>query len=153
MEKAVSVLYAKKTLTPEELTKAGHAVKCLSELLVTRIDFNFRKNLLDSMVHITTCRIPVLVEIAVNTIQRIFKQDRQGDATADLMSSVSKVAKTRGHRLSPLLLEAFLDVKVSKDLLKSLSDEKEKAAKLDRKLLSYKERKHKKASHRDECMF
>jgi nucleolar complex protein 3 len=111
---------------------------------VTRIDFNFRKNLIDSMIHISTCRFPVLVETAVNTIQRVFKQDRQGDATVDVMSSISKVAKTKGHRISPLLLDAFLDIKVSKDLLQSLADEKSKAAKMDRKLLSYKERKHKK---------
>ncbi|GAU98318.1 hypothetical protein RvY_09481 [Ramazzottius varieornatus] len=142
LEKATMALYKKNEVGEEEQKRAEMAVRCLSELAVTHSEFNYRKNVIATLVHITTSRFPAPVEKAVDAIRRVVKLDNQGDVTCDVLGAISKVAKTKGHRLSPLLLEVFLNIKVNKDLLAAAK--KDKAAKPDRKLLSKKEQKQKK---------
>ena len=89
------VLYKKSDVAPEEVKRAEMAVRCLSELVVTHSEFNYRKNVIATLIHITTCRFSAPVEKAVEAVRRVVKQDNQGDVTVDVLASISKVAKTK----------------------------------------------------------
>lgn len=96
-------LYTKNEVGEEEQRRAEMAVRCLSELVVTHSEFNYRKNVIATLVHITTSRFPAPVEKAVDALRRVVKLDNQGDVTCDVLGAISKVAKTKVSKISECL--------------------------------------------------
>lgn len=140
LEKCVAMLSSKAEQQSENIAKSRVAVRCMSQLLLTHPEFNFRRNLISAIVNVGACRHSDLRELAFSTLQRIFRQDRQGDATLDAVGFIAKIAKGGSQKLTSELLLALLDVRIDQDLLENKSE----LSKPDRKHLSQSQRKRQK---------
>lgn len=86
------------------------AVKCLSELLSTRFSFNYFKNIANVLVPLLTDDNDEISEIICHAFERMFKSDKLGEASLDLVRQIVNVVKEKKFCVPTCLLRSFLSL-------------------------------------------
>lgn len=99
----------KQQSTPTEL--AITAALSLAELLKSAYHFNFRSNLLSSVVRNMNCSQSEAVSRAsCESIEFVFSNDSQGDVALEATRQVCKLIKDCGLRVRPIVLRTFISL-------------------------------------------
>ncbi|XP_078688958.1 nucleolar complex protein 3 homolog [Branchiostoma floridae x Branchiostoma belcheri] len=109
------------------------AVKCMCELLVSLMHFNFRTNIMAVIVPLMDHSNSDIADMCCDTVKKVFKQDRQGDATMEVVKLITSMVKSKAFSVQPKVLETLLALKIKE--IKSTNPEKE----VDKKMKEKKE--------------
>lgn len=110
-----------------ELGKLG--LRCLCEMLTNHPHFNYRDNIILSVIPFANHEDPEYVDIACGAIKKVFKQDKLGDVTLEVVRAIGKMCKREEFEVEPQVLETFLVLNIKEVDL----DGAEKAKKMERK--------------------
>ncbi|XP_072195709.1 nucleolar complex protein 3 homolog [Excalfactoria chinensis] len=129
------------------------AVKCLCELLVALLHFNFHNNIIVLIVPLMNDTSKTISELCCEAVKKLFKQDKLGFASLGVVKVVSGLVKGRNYNVRPEVLEVFLHLRIKEVELKKDSEDiapkkKFMTFKEKRKHLSRMQRKWKKAEEK-----
>lgn len=119
------------------------AVKCLSELLSTKFSFNYFKNIASVLVPLLTDNNDEISEIICHAFERMFKSDKLGEASLDLVRQIVNVVKEKKFCVPTCLLRSFqsLNLREAKPEVKKIDM---RIAREEWRKMSRTERKNKK---------
>lgn len=93
------------------------AMQCLCEMLVYKTNFNFRSNLLASIVaRLAVTRPPGVAEQALGALRTVFEDDEHGDASLEAVRVIFRFIKTRSYNVPDRVLNLFLHLRLIDDL-------------------------------------
>ncbi|XP_048407397.2 nucleolar complex protein 3 homolog isoform X2 [Stegostoma tigrinum] len=129
------------------------AVKCLCELLVALPHFNFHNNIAAIVVPLMNDASRKISEMCCGAVERLFKQDKIGQASLTAVKIISGLVKSRNYEVKPGVLKTFLalrikEVEVKKDSEDIAPKKNFMTYKEKRKNLSRMQRKWKKAEEK-----
>jgi len=113
------------------------ALRCLCDLLLTIPHFNYRSNITSEVIFFMAHKNKEVSELCCETVRRIYKQDRLGEISLEIVRQTTKMVKERNYSVNPEVLRTFLSLKI-KDV--DLNKEAE-AEKKSKKFMTYKEKK------------
>jgi len=116
------------------------ALKCLIQLLCDLPHFNFRSNIIQTIVPLMNSRIDSISEMACRGIETLFKKDRKGEATLEIVRTISQMIKANSYKSRPQVLRTFLVLNLSEELEEGIDIINPKKQK-EKKYISKKERK------------
>ncbi|KAK0054220.1 nucleolar complex protein 3 [Biomphalaria pfeifferi] len=91
----------------------GHlALKCLCEMLVHHPHFNYRNNLIATIVPFCNHKDSQFSETACNSIKSVFQQDKSGEVTLEIVKTIGRMVKKLEFNVQPQVLETFLVLKI-----------------------------------------
>ncbi|KAI8480084.1 Nucleolar complex protein 3 [Branchiostoma belcheri] len=90
------------------------AVKCMCELLVSLMHFNFRTNIMAVIVPLMDHSNSDIADMCCDTVKKVFKQDRQGDATMEVVKLITSMVKSKAFSVQPKVLETLLALKIKR---------------------------------------
>ncbi|GFS03169.1 nucleolar complex protein 3 homolog [Elysia marginata] len=128
-----------------ELSKLS--LKCLSAMLVNHPHFNYRGNIITTLVPMMNHRNQEFSAIACETIKTVFKQDKSGEVTLEIVKVIGKMAKKLEFEMQPQVLETFLVLKI-KEIDLSTPEEKKKMLKKE-KMLKFSRRERKRLKQKE----
>ncbi|XP_054160970.1 nucleolar complex protein 3 homolog [Oppia nitens] len=120
-------------------------VKCLSQLVLTHPHFNFRQQIVETLVQLmANTRVAELADISCQTVERIYRSDKLGEISAEAVKETAKLVKQRNYRLPARVLRTLLALRIKEvnGTEEKKKDMKELRNRLD--LMSRKERKRNK---------
>jgi len=123
------------------------AVKCMSELLVTHPHFNYRTNIVTVLVPLMGSLDEEIGIFVCDAIQRVFKGDKLGDVSYEVVKTLASELKARGHGWPRRTLDVCLSLRIRHDLAekqKEKSEERKNRYDAYKKLMKYASRKEKK---------
>ncbi|XP_078586148.1 LOW QUALITY PROTEIN: nucleolar complex protein 3 homolog, partial [Branchiostoma floridae x Branchiostoma japonicum] len=128
------------------------AVKCMCELLVSLMHFNFRTNIMAVIVPLMDHSNSDIAVMCCDTVKKVFKQDRQGDSTMEVVKLITSMVKSKAFSVQPKVLETFLALKIKvRQEIKSTNPEKEVDKKMkEKKMLKKGSRAQRKRAKREE---
>ncbi|CAH1253716.1 NOC3L [Branchiostoma lanceolatum] len=88
------------------------AVKCMCELLVSLMHFNFRTNIMSVIVPLMDSYNSDIADLCCDTVKKVFKQDRQGDSTMEVVKLITGMVKSKAFSVQSKVLETFLALKI-----------------------------------------
>ena len=88
------------------------ALQCVCELFVTHPHFNYRTNIVTLLVPLMDKHDKDISCMACNSVRRVFKEDRSGDVTLELVKAITKMVKTRHFKVHKGVLDVFLSLKI-----------------------------------------
>uniref|UniRef100_A0A8C2U8I9 Nucleolar complex protein 3 homolog n=1 Tax=Coturnix japonica TaxID=93934 RepID=A0A8C2U8I9_COTJA len=129
------------------------AVKCLCELLVALLHFNFHNNIIVLIVPLMNDTSKTISDLCCEAVKKLFKQDKLGFASLGVVKVVSGLVKGRNYNVRPEVLEVFLHLRIKEVELKKDAEDiapkkKFMTFKEKRKHLSRMQRKWKKAEEK-----
>ncbi|XP_015928420.2 nucleolar complex protein 3 homolog [Parasteatoda tepidariorum] len=86
------------------------ALKCKCELLKTRFSFNFFRDIINKLVPLAIDGEEEVTELCCDAFQKMFKADKLGEASEELVKQIVSVIKQRKFRIPPALLRSFLSL-------------------------------------------
>ena len=93
------------------------ALKCLTQLLESRPDFNFRSNIVGALVPLLSRSLDKEVQEQVaDAVKRVFSSDHVGIVSLDVVKLVASIAKKRGVKTNPALLDLLLSLRLHTSL-------------------------------------
>lgn len=140
LEKLVSVIDKKrgnfKNLSQQKLRLAELALNCMCDLLVTHPYFNFSQNLVQMLVPYLNHPMPSVREVCSTCIQKLFKNDKKGEISLEVVRRINHLVKSRSHSVYPEVLNVLLSLRI-----KEINLEKEKEDEMkQRKLMKHKQK-------------
>jgi len=137
-----------KTPKPASIELGKLALKCLCEMLTNHSHFNYRDNIILSIIPFTNHLNYEYSDIACQAIKSIFKKDKAGDVTLEIVRAIGKMAKKVDFDLQPKVLETFLDLKIKEVDLSGIAAKAEKMKRNER-FLKYSRRERKRMKARE----
>nr|CAD7588236.1 unnamed protein product [Timema genevievae] len=157
MEKLASIFQKKRGHNndlPQQIEKLGElAVNCLCDLLVVHPYFNFSKNLAQMLVPFLNCRLPSIRQTCAKCFKTVFREDKRGQITLDIVRRINHLVKSRSHSVHCEVLGVFLVLRIKDvNLDKEKEDEIKQKKFLTRKqkLLQLSKRERKRSKKLDE---
>ncbi|XP_078609664.1 nucleolar complex protein 3 homolog [Branchiostoma floridae x Branchiostoma japonicum] len=126
------------------------AVKCMCELLVSLMHFNFRTNIMSVIVPLMDHSNPDIADMCCDTVKKVFKQDRQGDSTMEVVKLITSMVKSKAFSVQPRVLETFLALKIKEIKSKDPEKEVDKKMKEKKEMLKKGSRAQRKRAKREE---
>ncbi|XP_048745661.2 nucleolar complex protein 3 homolog [Ostrea edulis] len=121
------------------------AARCLCEILRTHPHFNYRNNIISVLVPYMNRGNREVGSIVCKAVQDIFRNDKAGEVSAEIVKSISKMIKVREFKVRKEVLDTFLSLKIKEVDYDGDSIKKDgKSRKEMMKKLSRRERKKKK---------
>ncbi|XP_069671581.1 nucleolar complex protein 3 [Periplaneta americana] len=140
LEKLVSVLNKKRgnsrVISQQEIKLGELALRCMCDLLVTHSYFNFSQNLVQMLVPYLNHHIPSVRETCANAMKTLFKNDKKGEISLEIVRRINHLVKSRSHSVHPEVLEVLLSLRIKEV---NLDKEKEDDLK-QKKLMKHKQR-------------
>nr|KAG5707619.1 hypothetical protein BaRGS_031001 [Batillaria attramentaria] len=123
------------------------AVQCLTQMLVSHPHFNYRSNIITFLVPFMNRKNPKISDPVCDAMKQLFRSDKSGEATLEIVRAVSKLVKNLGLEVQPKVLATFLALKIkevnteeAKGIKKMKKKEKmQKLSRRERKLMKQKE--------------
>nr|CAD7453641.1 unnamed protein product [Timema tahoe] len=157
MEKLASIFQKKRGHNndlPQQIEKLGElAINCLCDLLVVHPYFNFSKNLAQMLVPFLNCRLPSVRQTCAKCFKTVFREDKRGQITLDIVRRINHLVKSRSHSVHCEVLSVFLVLRIKDvNLDKEKEDEIKQKKFLTRKqkLLQLSKRERKRSKKLDE---
>nr|CAD7572076.1 unnamed protein product [Timema californicum] len=157
MERIASIFQKKKRPNndlPQQIEKLGElAINCLCDLLVAHPYFNFSKNLVQMLVPFLNCRLPSVRQTCAKCFKTVFREDKRGQITLDIVRRINHLVKSRSHSVHCEVLSVFLVLRIKDvNLDKEKEDEIKQKKFLTRKqkLLQLSKRERKRSKKLDE---
>ena len=154
MVDAISTSKSKKSAFYDQMLtslKAKHrlaaiGLKCMSQLVLTHPHFNFRQQLVETIVQMmANNKYPDLSDIACETITKVFRTDKLGELSLEAVKSVAKLVKQRNFMIHPKVLRTLLALRIKEVKQKEELNRKDmKKVRNQLDLMSRKERKRNK---------
>lgn len=154
MVDAISTSKGKKSVFYDQMltsAKAKHrlamiGLKCMSQLVLTHPHFNFRQQLIETIVEMmANNKLADLSDIGCETIAKVFRSDKLGEISLEAVKGVAKMVKHRNFKIQPKVLRTFLALKIREVKQKDeLSKKDMKRLRVELNLMSRKERKRNK---------
>ena len=125
---------------------AAIGLKCMSQLVLSHPHFNFRQQIVDNIVQMmANNRYPQLSDFCCETITKIFKSDKLGEISLEVVKAMAKLVKQRNYKLDPKVLRTFLSLRIKEVKQREEMNKKDmKRMRIRLNLLSRKERKRNK---------
>ncbi|RKP34857.1 nucleolar complex-associated protein-domain-containing protein, partial [Dimargaris cristalligena] len=102
---------------PNQPSVAQVAVQCMCDLLVAAPHFNFRLNLLNSIVSRMSAReYTAIPQLCCRAITQLFQQDESGQYSCDAVSIISKMIKGRKYNVHIEVIKSFLHLRLREEL-------------------------------------
>jgi len=123
------------------------AVKSVCDLLVTHPHFNYRTNIITVIVPLMGHHDEEVGVFVCDAIQRVFRGDKLGDVSYEIVKTIAAELKARGHGWPQRCLDVCLSLRIRNDLAekqKEKSDERKNRYDAYKKLMKYASRKEKK---------
>eukprot|EP01135_Chromosphaera_perkinsii_P006062 Nk52_evm3s388 gene=Nk52_evmTU3s388 len=99
------------------------ATKCLCELLVTRPEFNYRLNIITTLVPLMNMESePKLCEAACEAMASLFQADTLGKATTEAVTLMSRTIKALNYKANPAMVETFNRIHFRADILRDMKE-------------------------------
>ncbi|KAL0269355.1 UNVERIFIED_CONTAM: hypothetical protein PYX00_007118 [Menopon gallinae] len=127
-----------------ELNLAIMALKCLCDLLVAYPYFNFAKNIVQLIVPHLNHRLEKVRDIVSNAVREVFKTDKRGEITLNIVRCINKLVKSKNNSVFPDTIQVFLSLRI-----KDVDLDKEKEEELQKKKLNAKKHNILKLSKRE----
>ena len=86
----------------------GKVVKCMCELLQKLTHFNFRSNLLNSVILRADYKASDVSGPCCAALATVMRNDKAGDVSAEIVRQVSKLVKVKGQKVNPGLMQILL---------------------------------------------
>uniref|UniRef100_A0A915J708 Nucleolar complex-associated protein 3 N-terminal domain-containing protein n=1 Tax=Romanomermis culicivorax TaxID=13658 RepID=A0A915J708_ROMCU len=87
-------------------------VKCVTRLLAEQYHFNFRQDLLETVVPLMSYKDETIRNICCESVETVFKSDKLGEASFDIVKTICKFVKDNPTKSHPRMLETFLQLKI-----------------------------------------
>ncbi|KAJ1951977.1 hypothetical protein IWQ62_006325, partial [Dispira parvispora] len=101
--------------TPKSLAEV--AVQCLCELLVKAPHFNFRLNILTTLVaRLTDKQHTLIPQMCAQAIVQLFQLDESGQYSLDTVRILTKMIKTRSYDVHEEVIKLFLHLRLRDEL-------------------------------------
>ncbi|KAJ1531012.1 hypothetical protein ONE63_005844 [Megalurothrips usitatus] len=151
LEDSTKCLIAKRKKTNAKIQGAVQlgelAAKCMADLFVNNPYFNFSVNLAQCLVKFLDNSFESVRNIAKEAIQRVFKEDKRGSMTLQIVRRINALVKNREQIANTEVLEVLLalrikDINLDKEKEDFIEQEKAKAKKM--RLLANTSRRDKK---------
>lgn len=128
---------------PEEASQvfAELSLRCLCEMLSSHPHFNYRSNIVTVLVPMMNKRNDEISDMVCQAMSTIFREDKSGEISLDIVKLVSKMVKARDFRVQRKVLDTFLALKI-KEI--DTEGDKEVPKKKKREQMSRRERKKRK---------
>ncbi|CAD5110841.1 DgyrCDS202 [Dimorphilus gyrociliatus] len=135
-----------KDFSPEDYkTLKGIALQCLGEMLVNHPHFNFRTEIISTIVPVCSISNAKMATTACEYIKKLFKQDKSGEVTLEAVRFIGRVIKKRNFNIHPRILNVFLSLRLSESIIKESQEKETKEERLrKKKAMSKRERKRQK---------
>lgn len=86
------------------------AVKCMCELLSTRFNFNYFKNIANKLVPLSMDVDDKITNMCCQAFEKLFRADKLGEAAFNLVKQIIDVIKERKFNIPVVLLRTFLSL-------------------------------------------
>lgn len=127
------------------------AANCMAELLTTLSHFNYRSNLIVTIVSNLNLggEKNEIGDICNRAVKELFRNDSTGEVSLEAVKVISRMAKTKMNHLRPQVLETLMCLNINSQMVKEAKNRESKIERLrqrkeDVKKLSRKEKKRKK---------
>ncbi|KAI7878590.1 nucleolar complex-associated protein 3 [Lichtheimia hyalospora FSU 10163] len=125
------------------------AVKCLCELLTTKTHFNFRLNLMMSIVtRMSTVQWNEDADLCSKAIISVFEEDETGRVSLDAVTMITRMIKSKNYQVHENVINTFLHLRLKDELTPEASkkhgDEDKQNKKRKKEFLTKKARKARK---------
>jgi len=119
------------------------AMKCMCDLLIHNPDFNFRNNLLLSIVPRMNVHDPEEISnLSCEAIINMFKVDAFGEASLEAVRAISNFVKSKSYNVLPKMIETLLYLRLIEELEPEKPQEhKPKEKKKKKEFINKKQRK------------
>ncbi|CAG8752975.1 15297_t:CDS:2, partial [Cetraspora pellucida] len=120
-----SLLIQLPSMICQEHTITETALKCMCDLLISVTHFNFRLNLMMTIVsRLSTSKFTKMSAMCCDTIIEIFKNDESGEASLDAVKLITKMIKSKSYVVHEEVLNTFLHLRLKEELsVKTLNNE------------------------------
>ena len=99
------------------------AAKCLCELLVSRPEFNYRLNIITTLVPLMNMESePKLSDVVCEAMGSLFANDVLGKATCEAVTLMSRTIKALSYRANPAMVDVFNRIQFKADLLQETKE-------------------------------
>ncbi|OWF43118.1 nucleolar complex protein 3 homolog [Mizuhopecten yessoensis] len=88
------------------------ALRCLCQMLVTHPHFNYRNNIVTVIVPFMNKADVQMSCIACDTVRNVFREDRGGHISLEIVKAVSKMIKSRDFKVKREVLDTFLSLRI-----------------------------------------
>ncbi|XP_060069533.1 nucleolar complex protein 3 homolog [Ylistrum balloti] len=88
------------------------ALRCMCEMLVKHPHFNYRNNIVNVIVPYMNKGNIQMSCIACETVRDVFKEDRAGHVSLEIVKAISKMIKSRNFRVKREVLDTFLSLRI-----------------------------------------
>ncbi|CDH49649.1 nuclear export protein noc3 [Lichtheimia corymbifera JMRC:FSU:9682] len=93
------------------------AVKCLCELLTTKTHFNFRLNLMMSIVtRMSTVQWNEDADLCSKAIINVFEEDETGRVSLDAVTMITRMIKSKNYQVHENVINTFLHLRLKDEL-------------------------------------
>ncbi|XP_071089504.1 nucleolar complex protein 3 homolog [Haliotis cracherodii] len=121
------------------------ACRCMCELLVHHPHFNYSSNIIAVLMPLMR-RGAVLRDQVISTVTKVFREDKAGQVTLEIVRSIGRMVKACNYSVKPKVLDTLLALKIREvDLSTFGENQKVERRKEQLQRLSKKEKKRKKA--------
>jgi nucleolar complex protein 3 len=92
------------------------AIRCLTQLLLDLTFFNYRSNIIQTLVPLMNSHIDVFSDLACKAMEMLFKKDIQGDACLEAVRIIAQMVKAKGYSVRHPALRTFLKLNLTEEL-------------------------------------
>eukprot|EP01094_Clydonella_sp_ATCC50884_P026348 TRINITY_DN7195_c0_g1_i2.p1 TRINITY_DN7195_c0_g1~~TRINITY_DN7195_c0_g1_i2.p1 ORF type:complete len:727 (-),score=207.96 TRINITY_DN7195_c0_g1_i2:74-2080(-) len=97
-------------------------VQCMCEILAAKPHFNYRDELINSLVPYSVSPIEELQRVCYDAFCEVFKDDKGGDTSLVIVSAIARLLKKYEYKKAkPMVLRSFLHLNFSKVTLESIN--------------------------------
>ncbi|KAG0170744.1 hypothetical protein DFQ28_003874 [Apophysomyces sp. BC1034] len=107
-----------KKMTEEDQSMALVAARCLCELLTTKIHFNFRLNIMASVVaRMSTLKWNEIADLCCKSIIVVLENDESGRASLDALRMITRMIKSKGYAVHENVVNSFLYLRLKDEMV------------------------------------
>eukprot|EP00124_Ichthyophonus_hoferi_P001880 Ihof_evm7s111 gene=Ihof_evmTU7s111 len=93
------------------------SVRCLCDMLLARVDFNFTNNIIQTLLPAALSQLPEALPKVCETLRELFARDTRMFTTLETVRTVANLAKSHNYNIPPELVETFDALIFSEELL------------------------------------
>ena len=97
-------------------------MRCLCTLFKAGYDFNFKKELVSFVAPMLNSKYAEVRTQVAEAVQHVVRSDEMGQTALEVVRIANKIAKKNDGRVRPELVNCFLDLQLSKEILDAQVD-------------------------------
>ncbi|ORX60441.1 nucleolar complex-associated protein 3 [Hesseltinella vesiculosa] len=123
--KDLQTLLSKRNVS-EDPSLAVVATRCLCDLLVTKPHFNFRLEIMVSVIaRMSTLEWDEMAELSYGAIVRLFEQDESGRYSLDAMKMITRMVRSKGYQVHEKVVATFMSLRLKEEMRPVSSTDKD----------------------------